>query len=191
MDHSRLIRALGVLAAVLSVAGCHDHSYPPLFYQEPPPPVTLGTHVDAPFQIQERNAEASKYVIYQHEFRLNQGEIGGAPDSVRLNEDGQDHLRQIAAGLRRGWPHSVIVERSRTSKNARSRYGYRVNHNAQLDNHRRLYVVHALAAMGIENASALVLVAPAYAEGITAREAERAYRRGMYAPHSIRRAPFR
>jgi len=183
MSHCRLFYSLVVLAVVLSAVGCRRRDAD-LFYEQPPPPVVLGTYVDEPFEIQERNAEASKFVIYAHEFRLNDNdEVVGDGDilnGLRMNEDGQDHLRQIAANLRHGSPYAVIVERSRTSERADSRYGYPVNYNAQLDNRRRSIVVNALVAMGIENASALVIVAPAYAEGITGREAERAYRRGMY-----------
>jgi hypothetical protein len=150
-----------------------------MFYEEPPTPVTLGTYVDEPFKIQEENAEASKFVIYQHEFELNDSDSGDVLNGLRLNEEGEDHVRQIAGNLRHVVPCQVIIERSRTSEKADSRYGYPVNYNAQLDNRRRAVVVNALVAMGIESADEIVVVSPAYAEGLTGREAERAYRRGM------------
>ena len=182
MSHCRLFYFLVVLAVVLSAVGCRRRDAD-LFYEQPPPPVVLGTHVDEPFEIQERNAEASKFVIYSHEFRLNDNdeEVGDGDvlNGLRMNEDGQDHLRQIAASLRNGSPYAVIVERSRTSERADSRYGYPVNYNAQLDNRRRSVVVNALVRMGIENADEIVVVTPAFAEGLTGREAQRAYRRGM------------
>ena len=179
MIQPRLFCALVVLAVASGAAGCRGHRYAHIFYQEPPPPATLGTHVDAPFRIQEENAEASKFVVYQHEFKLNDSQDGDVLNGLRLNEAGQDHLRRIAENLRRGSPYTVIVERSRTSERADSRFGYPVNYDAQLDNRRRSVVVNTLVAMGIENADEVVVVAPAYAEGLTGREAERAYRRGM------------
>lgn len=179
MNHSHLQVVCLVIASIASVCGCRGRGNANEFLQETPPPVTLGTYVDAPLRIQEENAEASKYVIYQHEFKLNQSEQGDVLNGLRLNEDGEDHVRRIAENLRRGVPYQVIIERSRTSERADTRYGYPVHYDPQLDNRRRLVVVNALIAMGIENADELVVVSPAYAEGLTGREAERAYRRGL------------
>ena len=179
MNHCRLQVFCVVFVSLLSVVGCRGRRNADDFYQETPPPVALGTYVDAPLRIQEENAEASKFVVYQHEFKLNQGEPGDVLDGLRLNEEGEDHLRRIAENLRRGAPYQVIIERSRTSERADTRYGYPVHYDPQLDNRRRLVVVHALIAMKIKNADELVVVSPAYAEGLTGREAERAYRRAL------------
>jgi hypothetical protein len=181
MNHAHLKVLCVVLVSIMSVVGCRGRRCANLFYQEPPTPDTLGTHVDSHMRIQEENAEASKFVVYQHEFQLNKGEAGDVLDGLRLNEEGEDHVRQIAGNLRQVVPCQVVVERSRTSERADTRYGYPVHYNAQLDNRRRMVVVNALVAMGIENADELVVVSPAYAEGLTGREAERAYRRGLNA----------
>ena len=183
MNQRRLYLSLLVAAAVLSAVGCRGRRYADMFYQEPSTPEPLGTYVDEPFRIQEENAEASKYVIYQHEFKLNRSDDDDILSGLRLNEEGEDHVRRIAENLRNSSPYAapytVIVERSRTSERVDTRFGYPVHYNAQLDNRRRSVVVSALVAMGIENADELVVVAPAFAVGITGREAERAYRQGM------------
>jgi hypothetical protein len=172
---SLLVTGSGLLAG----GGCHGHKYASLFYQEPPPPTVLGTEVDDVMRIQEENAEASKFVIYQHEFQLNESNDGEAVGGIRLNEDGEDHLRRIAQNLRSGTPYPVIVERSRTTSKAGTEFGYPVHFNTQLDLQRRTVVVKTLQEMGIEDAEQLVVVAPALTPGITEFEAERAYRRGL------------
>ena len=47
-------------------------------------PTTLGTISDEYWSKQNQNADASNFVIYQHEFALN---------SVRLNTLGEDHIK--------------------------------------------------------------------------------------------------
>ena len=47
--------------------------------------------------------------------------------------------------------------------------------NDKLDQQRRQIVVNALAAMGITNADELVIVAPAFSEGLNSEEAAAAY----------------
>jgi hypothetical protein len=127
-------------------------------------------------QIQEENAEASKFVIYDHEFKLASAEDGKMKGTYYLNEDGEDHVREIAANLREGVPYPVIVQRSRSSARPDTTYKYPVHHNVALDNQRREVVVKSLQAMGIENADEVVVVAPALAPGLDGFEAERAYR---------------
>ena len=77
----------------------------------------LGTIVDQANKTQEENAEASKFIIYMHEFEANTpthadllrgnaslpGEFefqsANRVQGFRLNPDGQDHVRQIARHL--------------------------------------------------------------------------------------------
>jgi hypothetical protein len=136
----------------------------------------LGTYVDNPLEIQEVNAEASKFVIYDHEFQLAPTADGKMKGTYYLNEDGEDHVRKIAANLREGVPFPVIVERNRSSVKPSTTFKYPVHHDARLDNQRREVIVRSLQAMGIENAEEVVVVAPALAPGLDGFEAERAYR---------------
>jgi hypothetical protein len=138
-------------------------------------PAPLGSVVDQIFMQQEINAEASKFVIYMHEFELNES----TNDGWRLNAYGEDHVKQIAANLLRGDPFPVIVERSQTSVRPGTTYRYPIHFSDQLDARRRLVVVSALRAMGVVDADQRVIVAPAYAEGLTAGEASRAYTRSV------------
>lgn len=158
------------LSALLAAAGC---STPALFYQPPPPPAMLGTQVDQINLMQEENAEASKFVIYQHEFQLNKTREDGTVEGTRLNEYGQDHLRRIAENMRNGAPYPIVVERSETSAKAGTKYNYPVHYNADLDLKRREVVVRALTRMGIADADTRVVVAPAFAQPLTGNEADR------------------
>lgn len=165
---------MACLAATVA-SGCQGNSKYQ-FYQEPPPPPVLGAYVDNPMQIQEENAEASKFVIYDHEFRLAEAEDGKMKGTYYLNEDGEDHVRKIAENLRQGVPYPVIIERSRSSAKPDTTYKYPVHRNAKLDNQRREVIVKSLQAMGIEQADEVVVVAPALTPGLDGFEAERAYR---------------
>ena len=83
---------LCLLSMLLAAAGC---TAPSMFYQAPPPPEMLGTKVDQLNQMQEENAEASKFVIYQHEFELNKTKEGETAYQagdylVSNNQDGTD-----------------------------------------------------------------------------------------------------
>lgn len=159
---------------------------------QPPP---LGHVVDAANRLQENNAEAAKFIVYTHEFELNKPlrratnpwqratdeyhdidtrEVRG----IRLNEYGMDHLERIAQLLRYDEDRSrfVVVERSETSKRWNTEFQYPVHRNRELDEERRLVVVHALELMGIDRADRLVIVAPAFAAGQNSNEAAQAYR---------------
>ena len=164
------------LSVLLAAAGC---TTPSLFYQPPPPPEMLGTKVDQLMQTQEENAEASKFVIYQHEFELNKAREGEMVEGIRLNEYGEDHVKRIAENVRNGAPYPVVVERSQTSPKAGTKYQYPVHFNPDLDMKRREIVVRALTRMGIADADTRVVVAPAFAQPLTSSEAERAYGVGI------------
>ena len=83
------------------------------------------------------SAEASKFVVYVHEFELN-GSRNGAATGYRLNTYGEDHVKQIAAALLAGaTPQYVIVERSWTSTRDNTRFQYPIHVNDYLDMKRR------------------------------------------------------
>ncbi|MDA7978710.1 MAG: hypothetical protein MPJ50_08065 [Pirellulales bacterium] len=170
-----------VLAAALAAGGCQARRQADMYYQPPTPPQMLGYQTDTINQRQEENAEASKYVIYQHEFQPNEydevtsREVGG----LRLNEAGEDHLMQIALMLRKGSPYPVVIERSNTSIKADTEFRYPVHYNPELDLARREVVVAALKRMGIEDAEYRVVVADDFAAPLTDLEASSAYRQGI------------
>ena len=69
-----------VMGLVVMVVGCKKG-----FVQYDAEP--LGTVSDTYWQQQETNAEATEFIIYEHEF---------AGNTVRLNRAGEDHIKQIA-----------------------------------------------------------------------------------------------
>lgn len=130
----------------------------------------LGAKSDVCWQRQEANAEMSDFVVYQHEFAYNQ---------KRLNTDGEDHVRQIAARLLAGLDAPVVIERSMTAVREETEFKYPIHPNSELDLQRREVLVLSLTAMGISDADQRVVVAPAYVPGMKATEAAAAYQRGF------------
>lgn len=155
---------------VAATAGGCQYPSPLSFYQPPPPPQPLGTVSDSIWQQQEANAEASDFVIYQHEFTLN---------TARLNTEGEDHVKKIAVRLKQGQQFPVIIERSMTTPRATTEYQYPVHPNPELDMQRRAVVVRSLQVLGVEDAENMVVVSNALAEGYTGYEAEQAYNQGI------------
>lgn len=172
--------AILVFAGTAALAGCARRDAT-LYYDPPPPPEVLGTKNDIINERQEANAEASKYIVYMHEFELNDYANGENLGGVRLNEAGEEHVNRIAHNLRRGVPFPVVIERSNTSAWPATKFGYAVHYNPRLDFKRREVVVRVLAQMGIPDADQRVVIAPAFAQPYTSREAERAYRGGVSA----------
>ena len=158
----------GALALLLT--GCQHMPRAISLYQPPPSQAPLGTVSDPIWQDHERNAEASDFVVYQHEFEV---------DSANFNTSGKEHITQIAYRLQQGRPFPVIVEQSRTSVREDTEYEYPVHVNPKLDMERRAQVAKALELMGVADAEQLVVVAPAYAPGAEATEAVGAYQRGF------------
>ena len=142
-------------------------------------PEMLGAGVDAIHMTQEDNAEASKFVIYSHEFQSHNRSGQQEETSWMLNESGEDHVKQIAANLHDCPEYPVVVERSFSSPENGSEYGFPVHGNNQLDSNRRRTVVASLEALGIDDAEQRVVIAPAFAEGITATEGRRAFSRSL------------
>ena len=143
--------------------GCGHHRF---FNTEPP----LGSISDEVWKTQEHNAEASDFVLYQHEFKLNE---------VRLNTAGEDHVKQIADRLANGDNFPVVIERSNTAARPDTEYKLPVHPNPELDMQRRKLIVSALARLGVPDADERVVVAPAFAEGFQSQEAMSAYGRGF------------
>jgi hypothetical protein len=105
------------------------------------------------WETQETNAQASFFVIYDHEF------IG---DSTKFNPDGLKHITQIALRLPHV-PFPVVVEQIPNNK------------DPQLDKDRREAVLAHLHDLGVHNVECRVITAPAIAEGILSVEADQIY----------------
>ncbi len=153
---------LSVTSFALAV-GCAPHRN---FHTEPP----LGAISDDVWRTQEHNAEASDFVLYQHEFKLNE---------VRLNNAGEDHVKQIADRIANGDNFPVVIQRSDTTVRPDTEYKLPVHPNPELDMQRRNLIATALTRLGVPDADERVVVAPAFAEGFQSQEAIRAYGRGF------------
>ena len=164
--------ALTGMFAVASMAGGWGNMSRPhgIHGPVPPPPMPNGTLSSQIWRMQENNAEASDFVVHEHEFYL-----GG----TRMNYAGEDHVKQIAARLLAGQQFPVIIERSRHSVRPTDEYRYPVHLNPALDMARREVIVQALLAMGLPDAEQRVVVAPALTPGYTGNEAQAAYLRGL------------
>lgn len=178
VKHAARCGYLLLLAVVPATAGC-GVAAAPLFYQPPNPPTMLGTSVDQMMEQQETNAEASKYVVYEHEFQHRMLTDGKRVGLNRLNAAGEDHLKAIAENARGGGNFPIVVERSRSSSQEGTEFQYPVHHNPELDMRRREVVVAALASLGVADAEDRVVVAPAFAQPYTAGQAARAYSGSM------------
>jgi len=146
-----LLRGYAIVALAAALAGCQGDG---LQSGRQPVVQPLGAMSDCVWARQEANAERSDFVVYENEFGL---------DSEILNTAGEDHVRQIAARLASGQDAQVLVERSMSSARPDTKYQYRIHPNPELDLRRREIVVGSLAAMGICDAEARVLVAPSLA----------------------------
>jgi hypothetical protein len=132
-------------------------------------PQPLGTISDSVWQEQEANAEASDFVVHEHEW---------TGENVQLNDAGMDHLKRIAQRAPEV-PFPILVEPSTMAVKPESRFGFPVNGNHALDMARRAAVVEALASMGVADAEERVYVSPALTPGYQSFEAEQAYQRGF------------
>ncbi len=132
-------------------------------------PQPLGTVSDPVWQQQEANAEASDFVVHEHEWNGN---------TVNLNLAGKDHLKEIAARAA-ATPFPILIERSSMSIDPDSRFKYAVNNDEELDAQRQAFVVQALNQMGVYDAHDRVVVSPALTPGYTGFQAQGAYNQGM------------
>jgi hypothetical protein len=153
-------------AATAMMTGCHHYHQARALYQPPPAVAPLGAISDPIWQSQEARAEASEFVIYQHEFEY---------EAAWLNYCGQSHVKQIAARLQYCPNLPVVIEPALTKIDESTEFKYPVHPDPELDLKRREYVVLALQEMGVADAEKRVVVAPAWAEGFTAVEAQQVY----------------
>jgi hypothetical protein len=159
LGNSRWMLALLLLASV-SLTGCfrecltgggfgRTKNYGP----EVDRPFILGQNTDSFWETQQTNAEAADFIFYDHEF------VG---DTARLAPAAKRHIESVALRLDHV-PFPVVIEKKAW------------NPSPELDRARRRYVLEQLGRMGFTNMDRRVIVAPAYVEGITAVEGERAY----------------
>lgn len=141
-----------VAMLVLSATGCRTASPPT------DRPFPLGQVTDSFWETQQTNAEAADFVFYDHEFER---------DTANLAPGAKKKLMSVALRLEHV-PFPVVIEES--------------PHGAhrERDVQRRQVVVEQLARLGVPDADKRVVVAPAFAEGITAVEGERAYYSTLY-----------
>ena len=185
---------VGVLLAAFCL-GCKSTSPT----GSPIQPNPLGTVVDEANRIQEQNAEQAKFIVYLHEFELNepQKKISNRwpapsresetapfetdetiPRGYRLNDYGLEHVRRIAGLLLDTETKNrtnVLVERSQSGKRWDTLHHYPVHFNEKLDEERRRVVVAALESFGVSAADFNVKVAAAFPEGLHSIEAAQAY----------------
>jgi len=133
------------------------------------PPDPVGTISDPIWQQQEANAEASDFVVREHEFVGN---------TARMNPAGEDHVKQIAVRVG-DTPYSVIVEISSMTPREDDIYGYPIHNDAELDMKRRDVVVHALEEMGVKDADQRVVISHQLTPGYQFFEAQQAYGRAF------------
>jgi hypothetical protein len=138
-------------------------------YMQPLEPAPLGTISDQVWRAQETNAEASDFVIHEHEFNGN---------TSRLNSAGESHVRQVAARMDET-PFPVIIELSSMSRREGTKHGFPVHGDPELDKRRRELIVHTLTALGAQDVDNRVIVGPALAPGFEQSEAETAYYQGI------------
>ena len=153
------------LLALLTVGCCKDKCA----YMQPTDPVPLGAYSDQAWKLQEANAEASDFVIHEHEFRGN---------TSMLNAQGESHVRQIAARMdENGYP--VIIQTSSMSSREGDVHGFAVHNDPALDQRRREVLVHTLIELGAKDVENKVVIAPALTPGYELIEAEAAYARSF------------
>lgn len=148
----------------------------------PPPPAKSGAATEAIWRRQEQNAEAADFIIYEHDFEA----IG----SVRLNDAGIDHLKQIASRLLAGAPFPVIIERSKYSTDPRvpatdidrGIFNYEIHPDPELDNRRRDIIARVLADMGVPHANQRVVVGRQLAPSQNSQQAAQAYQQFLAPP---------
>jgi hypothetical protein len=128
-------------------------------------PMPLGTISDEVWKQQESNAEASDFVIHEHEWNGN---------TTELNHAGMEHVKKVAVRAAHT-PFPIIIERSSMSAKEGTKYGYPIHNNEELDLQRREFVVSALHQFGVQDADERVVISPALTPGFQEFEAERAY----------------
>ncbi|MDB5386771.1 MAG: hypothetical protein JWM11_2417 [Planctomycetaceae bacterium] len=165
------VTSTAIAISMVGVAGCHK-CMRRCDYMGDITPYPIGTISDPIWQKQEHNAEASDFVVHEHEFTAN---------TARLNAAGEQHVKQIALRFSQkpDMPYPVMIEPSSMSARPGDKYGFQVHNDPSLDLNRRQVIVAALQAMGLQDAEQKVVVSPALTPGFQEFEASRAYGRGF------------
>jgi hypothetical protein len=158
--------------ALVTLGGCCRHCMKKCDYMGDITPHPLGTISDPIWQKAEHNAEASDFVVHEHEFTAN---------TARLNAAGEDHVKQIAYRFAQQptLPYPIIVEPSTMAQRPGDKYGFAVHNDPALDMNRRQVLIAGLVALGMTDAEQRVVVSPALTPGFQGFEGERAYLRGF------------
>jgi hypothetical protein len=159
--------SIGWFLGILLVSGCRELN--PGYVNGPADAISQGIITRDVLHEQERRADAAKFIIPAHEFKLR---------STELNVAGQDHVKQIAVAIQHGVEFPVVVERS-MDDNSAGKFQYPVQPSPELDNSRRDLIVAALEHLGVDDAENRVVIAPSFAQSATGIEAETAYQRGL------------
>jgi len=165
------VTSTAIALSMVGVAGCHK-CIRKCDYMGDITPHPIGTISDSIWKKQEHNAEASDFVIHEHEFTAN---------TARLNAAGEQHAKQIAMRFsqRPDLPYPILIEPSSMSPRPGDKYGFAVHNDPGLDLNRRQVIVAALQAMGLNDAEQKVVVSPALTPGFQEFEANRAYGQGF------------
>lgn len=132
-------------------------------------PKPIGMLSDPIWQAQEQNAEAADFIVYEHEW---------AGNSAMLNQDGKEHINQIAA---RANMHRfpIVIEPATKSPRDDTQYFYPVHGDKELDARRRAMMVEALQLLGVPDADERVVVATSYSPGFYGFEGQKAFSEGF------------
>ena len=155
----RAAEAIGGLALLLLLSGCHGAMHGAARGPAYDRPFPLGQVTDAHWETMQTNAEAGDFIFYDHEFR---------GQTAELTPLGRKHLLSVALRLRHV-PFPVVVEELPDEK------------DPALDQARRDAIVNLLAELGHprEEIEARVIVAPSFTAGLSAVEGEAAYYRTL------------
>jgi len=131
-------------------------------------PMPQGTLSDPVWRAQEANAEASDFVIHEHEWQGN---------SATLNDRGKEHVKMIATRANEQ-KFPILIEPSSKSVREETEFHYPVHNDDELDARRRVLVVEALQVLGVPDAEERVVLSPAYSRGYHGFEARGVFRQG-------------
>ena len=133
-------------------------------------PYPLGTLSDQVWKDQESNAEASDFVIHEHEWVAN---------SESLNDMGINHLMRITARAPEV-PYPIVVEPSSQSvRRETTLHQFPIHNDVELDIRRREVIVNAMTQRNIMDATTRVMIGPATVPGFESIEGEDAYNRAF------------
>lgn len=165
------VTSTAIALSMVGAAGCHK-CIGKCDYMGDFTPQPIGSTIDPIWMKQEHNAEASDFVVHEHEFTGN---------TARLNAAGEQHVKQIAMrySQRPDLPYPILVEPSSMSPRPGDKYGFAVHNDPALDLNRRQVLVAALQAMGVNDAEQKVVVSPALTPGFQSFEASNAYGTGF------------